>query len=613
MFSKLNQTYPNDIVVYRPFAPAADRPVWEGLPENIRSEALKHAESYLNYEYPQLPASLFMDFLRTGNRDHYQLPFDARRKALNALTMGECVENQGRFIDDIINGIICICEESGWQFPAHNWADQTIHHNWAESEFYPLADPVNPVLDLAACDTASQLALVRYLLKDQLDQVSPLICKRINDELHRRVLTPYTNQFILWMCKKGGFSNNWTPWCTMNMLIALLSLDDIDQTTRRQILTQATESLDIFLDTYGEDGCCNEGASYYRIACLTMFSAIDVLNAVTNGHFSELYQTAKIKNMAAYILNVHVDGDYYFNFADCSAKPGPSGVREYLAAKAIGDENLMLFAAKDEHRQENHLPFERVNLFFWLQAAFGAAQIAAHDLTPAVIKDDLYYDSVGLLIARDSRFSLAVRSGSNDDSHNHNDCGSFILYKNGEPLLIDIGVETYTKKTFSEYRYDIWTMQSAYHNVMTFDSQMQLNGSQYRATEIAWALSPKRAEISFDLAQAYPAGTINSYLRKVVFDKEQEIRITDCCSPLPAGTCLTLMSTLLPEYQDGLLNLGGQQEIVVQGDCRVEIETILLTDPKLMDAWGNTIYRTKIYLAAPELTLVIPAKQLNQL
>ena len=64
-------------------------------------------------------------------------------------------------------------------------------------------------------------------------------------------------------------------------------------------------------------------------------------------------------------------------------------------------------------------------------------------------KKDIFYPSTGLFIARDSRFCLAVKAGDNDDSHNHNDTGSFTIYKDGKPLFADIGVETYQAKTFS--------------------------------------------------------------------------------------------------------------------------------------------------------------------
>ncbi|MFR2781088.1 MAG: heparinase II/III family protein [Clostridium sp.] len=87
----------------------------------------------------------------------------------------------------------------------------------------------------------------------------------------------------------------------------------------------------------------------------------------------------------------------------------------------------------------------------------------------------MFYPSTGLFIARDSRFCLAVKAGDNDDSHNHNDTGSFTIYKDGKPLFADIGVETYQAKTFSPQRYEIWTMQSAYHNLPPLSPQTAMN------------------------------------------------------------------------------------------------------------------------------------------
>ena len=61
-----------------------------------------------------------MEFSINGNRRNYETPYFLRRTALSALTAAECVENRGRFLPDIVNGIVCICEESGWTIPAHN-------------------------------------------------------------------------------------------------------------------------------------------------------------------------------------------------------------------------------------------------------------------------------------------------------------------------------------------------------------------------------------------------------------------------------------------------------------------------------------------------------------
>ena len=84
------------------------------------------------------------------------------------------------------------------------------------------------------------------------------------------------------------------------------------------------------------------------------------------------------------------------------------------------------------------------------------------------LPEDSWFESMGLMVARDSMYTLAAKAGNNGDSHNHNDVGSFTIYKEGKPFIIDLGVGTYTQKTFSDKRYELWTMQSQFHNVPTF-------------------------------------------------------------------------------------------------------------------------------------------------
>ena len=101
-------------------------------------------------------------------------------------------------------------------------------------------------------------------------------------------------------------------------------------------------------------------------------------------------------------------------------------------------------------------------------------------------------------------FTLAAQAGNNGKSHNHNDVGNFLVYADGMPAIIDVGVETYTAKTFSPQRYEIWTMQSAYHNCPTIDGVMQSPGSQFAATNVSHHADDHAAELHLDLAKAYP-------------------------------------------------------------------------------------------------------------
>ena len=60
-------------------------------------------------------------------------------------------------------------------------------------------------------------------------------------------------------------------------------------------MKQAAYSLDCFLKDYGADGCCNEGAQYYRHAGLTLWGCLEILSAAAPDAFSPLFHEPKIK------------------------------------------------------------------------------------------------------------------------------------------------------------------------------------------------------------------------------------------------------------------------------------------------------------------------------
>src|SRR5437868_13875778 len=99
---------------------------------------------------------------------------------------------------------------------------------------------------------------------------------------------------------------------------------------------------------------------------------------------------------------------------------------------------------------------------------------------------------------------VAAWGGHNAQSHNHNDVGNFIVYGDGTPVLIDVGVETYSAKTFSAQRYEIWPMQSAYHNLPTINGIMQGAGREDKVKDVSFGESAKRVSFSADIAYAYP-------------------------------------------------------------------------------------------------------------
>ncbi len=604
---------------FTPYPGIGDRRSWEAINEERKREIIALAEENLPHSYPAIPISLYMDYSRTGNRIRFENNYKIRRRYLNTFVMAECLEDKGRFLDAIIDGIFLLCEESAWQLPAHN-----SYNNKPGVNLLP--DAGRPILDLFACETGAQLAMLYSLLKDRLDQISELICIRIEEELLHRILRPYLNCHFGWMGGEGFATNNWTIWCTQNVLLTVFLLTSrparhkagttIDSsaivnwdTIQRQVLNEAARSIDYFLAGYGEDGCCDEGAVYYRHAGLCLFNAMEVLNAVTNQEF-DFYRIPKIRNIAAYICNVHVEDIYYINFADCSAVAGRCGVREYLFGKRVGEPDMVKLAAKEYKATEDKILSEELNLFYRIQSLFANDEVEAYPSDGAILHKDIYYESTGVFLTSDACYFLAAKAGHNGDSHNHNDTGSIIVYKKGKPFLIDVGVETYSQKTFSPQRYEIWTMQSAYHNLPTINGVMQAGGRDYYAKDIQAELKENAAFLSMDIAEAYPpeAG-IESYRRRVTLEKGKNIIIEDHFryrDETREGQCmLSLMTYEKPSICGNIISVGELGEIGVGGDVTMEYEEIPIMDPRLQIAWKHSIYRIKIYVRSNHIMLTM--------
>lgn len=626
---------------FEPFPKAGHPESYKAISPELKKRILEEGESYLGYQYPSIFATDFMNFKRTGNRVAYEDLYFARRHALCALVTAECMECRGRFMDDIINGIFVLCEESGWQLPPHN-----SYHRDKPPLLLP--DSARPVLDLFACETGALLACVSYLLGQELEKISPLVMARIQEELHRRIVMPYLMEHFWWMGQGDEPMCNWTAWCTQNVLLTTF-LETFDQNLRWQVFRKAAQSLDYFLKDYGEDGCCDEGAQYYRHAGLCLCNAMEILNVVSDGAFSPLFETEKIKNIAAYIMNVHVADKYYFNFSDCSPIAGRAGVQEYLFGKYTRQPELMAFAAQDFRASGGELYSDEVNrinlyhrfqnIIYWEEVySYGQNTQEILPRTDEAPCRDIFYPSVGLFLTRSSTLALAVKTGDNADNHNHNDTGSFTLYKNGQPLFVDIGVESYTEKTFSSRRYEIWTMQSCYHNLPTLMGMDQKDGEAYCATEVD-TCHGDRASISMELLTAYPipqpANTDTApltYRRCVTLDKKEgKVLVKDTTNL--SNVILNFITYEKPVISKGLLQIGGLASAVFTGACPLTcpadypescpgaepgaqagthlsdsspaIEVLPITDQRLKKAWDHDLYRVRLQMTGSVFTMEV--------
>jgi hypothetical protein len=250
-----------------------------------------------------------------------------------------------------------------------------------------------------------------------------------------------------------------------------------------------------------------------------------------------------------------------------------------------------------------------------LPAVLNASEVRAARQEDVLVRD-AWYPEFGLMTARERAGStdgmyVAVLASNNGRSHSHNDTGNFVIYQDGEPVAIDVGVETYTAKTFSPERYTIWTMQSAFHNLPTVGGVMQHNGVDFEATARKYSTSDERATVSFDLTKAYPkeAG-IKTWVRTVTLErKTNRVEIEDAFELERAEPItLTVMTPRIPTAAAGAVTLklvsgtGADAKLSFDdAQLTAKVEKIEITDPSLREDWGEAIHRVLLNTRQPLL------------
>ena len=612
----LSQLYPletlESILIPRtswhPFPTADERDAWGALPASVRQAHIARGEATLDHEWPPVPAIRFLDFARDGNRSRYERLSMGRRSTLSGLVIAECMEGKGRFLDDITNGIWLICEESFWGVPAHISAQKAGKG---------LPDVTEPIVDLFAAETSALLAWTAYLLGPQLDTVSPLIQPRIEYEIDRRILTPlFEREDFGWMGFRGQRVNNWNPWICSNWLASTL-LSEKNGQRRLQSVAKAMRTVDHFVDPYPKDGGCDEGPGYWGRAGASLYDCLEWLYSATDGKI-DVYGNPLVQNIGKFIYRVQIHDRYFINFADAAAMLTPSAGVVHGYGKRINDPQMMALGAWSAKQQDVENCGVGDSLGRQLPTLFALDELLSTDPTPPLPRD-VWMDEIEVMVARDAAGTsdglfLAVKGGHNAESHNHNDVGNVVVYADGRPVLIDAGVETYSAKTFSSKRYEIWTMQSAYHSLPSINGVQQSPGQQYAARNVACEADDQHAQISLDIAPAYPESAgVRSWQRTVALERGKAIRLTDTWD-LEAVTGELTLNLLTPckvvLQSEGVIALQPSplSDGRMSGDMLLHHDASLLTptieefpveDSRLNGIWGERLTRIVLRAKSP--------------
>ena len=579
-----------------------NREFWQSLPENIRKEYVEKAEGYLVYNWPVIKATDYLEFTRSGNRR--QEVYAACSNALISLVMGELAEGKGRFMDQIINAVWYFSEQTWWGWSAHLYFQKPGPG---------LPDINEPTVDLGVGEITNNLSWTLYLFRDEFDKVHPLISKRLKQEIEDKALKPYFERDDFgYMGFKGGRPNNWNPWVNYNMLYSYL-LVETDPARKTAQVQKIINSLDKFLNGYSDDGGCDEGPSYWGAAGALLYESLEILKNATGGKF-DVYDDPLIQNIGKYFYKVNIHAPYFLNFADADATTGGSPSSVYRYGKAIRDVQMQQFGAYlaklgnwGEHSLSGKICDQIRNL--GLLKEIGSAE------AKEALVADFWLPDTEVAGGRDKEgsymgFFFGAKGGFNNESHNHNDVGTCIMYYDGKPCLIDLGREEYTAKTFSSKRYEIWTMQSGYHNLPVINGTEQKQGEEFKAKNSTFTSSAKTIFFSTDVAGAYPPeAQVKSWVRSYQLNRGKSFVITDKFELNDRGESSTTSNLItyckvsqtkpgeLKYEGDGfILNMSYNPKYVTP-----EIEKIEVTDRSLRRYWPNGVTRVKLKFSGNSL------------
>lgn len=577
---------------------ADDRDVWSSVDA---ADVLVRADADLGAPWPQPLASQAARVHRDGVREAWEERAFARQHRLSRAVIAAAVTLEERWIDEVVDGVQLLCEQSSWCWPAHDDA--------FEKRASVLATTTDPYLDLGAGEVVGQLAWIDHVLGTQLDARAPGIRSRIRHEAEVRVFRPFLERRDWHWLGLDGDVHNWSPWIHGNVLTAALQL----RSDRDEIIELVIEGIERYIAALPNDGAIDEGYSYWWNGACRALEALDLLEHATG---QSLFEKPALRETVAFPHRCHIGGSWYANLADGQARPPAHQPWHALhrAARRLGDADAAAHAAA--HR--GLTPSEDAGLgrlireltdVEWRTTTTGSSPLPR----------DVWLASTEVLLARERAgtaegLTLVVKGGHNGEHHNHNDVGSFIVASDGVPVVVDAGRPTYTRATFGPDRYDIWTMQSSWHNTPTIDGADQSAGREFAASRVVESRTGAVSSLALEIGGAYALDAV-SWRRTAALDRKAAVvRVSDAWQRLPADRGATTLNLIVAgsvsplkdrsPLEDGVrvTPLDGATAVIIRWPegIRSTRTVRVLDDPLLSDVWGERLTRIELDLSARE-------------
>lgn len=457
----------------------------------IADGIIKKADEALKKIYPAFKMSEFMLYFETGNRSIFEKSYFERRNDCLFISIAYWLTGDEKYYKPLIDLIFMICDEFTWCLPAHV----------AVFRKNPPAEEMIEIVDLFSSETSRLLTDIIAAVGDKLPYY---VKERVEYEIRRRVFEPLKKYDFYW---KNG-TNNWAAVCAGGCGVALLHLgtqEEIDV-----ILPMLYNAMETFLSGFNDDGCCMEGYAYWNYGFGYFVIFARMILDYTNGEVN-YFERDKVKNIALFPQHILMSDNKVVSFSDGgSGFTFSPGLMSYLKS-VYGDE----FIRPD------------LSLAHMLGNVYSIKELLWFDCdyeTDKTENSTYYFDGAEWYINKKEKFSFAAKGGHNDEPHNHNDIGSFMICTSGNDIpLADFGCGVYVKDTFDDrVRYTLINNGSHGHSVPVINGKYQCFGKEYSARNIEM----KGDFFALDIEGAYENDIVNK-IRRSFEIKENSVVLRD--------------------------------------------------------------------------------------
>lgn len=607
---------------WMPYPAYSDRQAWDVIGEGYREEVTALAEKAMKYVWKPIKASAYLEYEKTGNRALMKDSYDSR-KHLAALAAAELLEGKGRYLSHLADGLWMLSHQISWSHAQHTRYQSSKRTLPVEGE--------RPIT-LHSSNMGSTMAYILYFFKDEFDKMDPSIAITVKNALKKNILEPYLDPAtrMWWMGDVEGVAslNNWSPYCTSNVVSVFLLCED-DPQRLEAALRQSARTMDLYMSNIASDGACDEGPSYWDMSVGKVYDYAKIMSDASRGRMN-VFDDDLMRRMGEFKSKTYFGDGYVMNFADGKCRDIGDLSMMFRYGKDTGSKELVGFVISQQAMPSKKTFKTSVGftyMFRVLETLCGepvlrqAQQeaLAAHGGDFRKMKKGLvsgigsvWYDQTEYAILREGKWTLAAKGGHNSERHNHNDVGSGILYVNSRPVIVDPGVGTYVKDTFGPNRYTIWSNSSEWHSVPVINGCAQKFGREFAAKDSSCDLDG--AVFTTDIAGSYPEeASCVSWKRTwtlsdgcLVLKDQYELsqRKTPDVENIIVRGDVSLPGQLGP---DGVKVRKGEIVITAYSFTKKSSETLLLTypaeltpslsvqdltlDKRMEKAWGNTLTR----------------------